>query len=87
MTITTELIDELRHEIKRFRITPERLAELDCNGPDNELTITWQVSTGRPPTVLVTTPADPDSWALPVPHRPPWLLDLITQHAPSWWLK
>ncbi|MFD9903881.1 hypothetical protein [Streptomyces sp. NPDC059063] len=85
MTMTTELLDELKHEIKRFRIAPECLADLEGAHQGDELTITWQASTGRPPTVLVTTPAEPDSWALPLPYRPPWLLDLITRHAPAWW--
>lgn len=98
MTVTCELVGELETVAKRFRITTDQAAELrkpDGIAPDpgateetgEEVTVTWQRATHRVPTVLITVPAGEDRWAIPVPHRPGWLLELIGKNAPEWWLK
>ncbi|MFI9418019.1 hypothetical protein [Streptomyces werraensis] len=83
--VTIELLEEMWTASKRFRIAPDQAAELKADA--EEVTVTWQLSSGHAPTVLVTAPAGTDGWAIPVPHRPSWLLTLIVNNAPSWWLQ
>ncbi|MER5697879.1 hypothetical protein ACWDBO_37295 [Streptomyces mirabilis] len=83
--MTAELLEELETTIKRFRVTPDQAAEL--NAEAEEITVTWQRITSRPPSLLVTAPAGEDCWAMPIPHRPDWLMKLILKNAPAWWLK
>lgn len=83
--MTAELLEELETTIKRFRVTPDQAAELNADA--EEITVTWQRLTDRAPSVLVTVPAGEEGWAMPVPHRPGWLLDILTKNAPAWWLK
>lgn len=92
MTITTEPVSELETKARRYRITSDQAATLrdegtppEGSGPE-EVTITWQRCTGRVPSVLVTVPAGPDGWAVPIPYRPDWLAARITNDAPKWWL-
>lgn len=91
MTVTAELLAEVETASRRFRVTSDQAADLHPDTPTpsegEEVTITWQRSTGRVPTVLVTVPTGPDLWAVPVPHRPDWLVALMTSKAPEWWLK
>lgn len=97
MTVMCELLTQLETVSKRFRITTDQAAELRAREnvvPDplgdelgEEVTVTWQRATDRVPTVLITVPAGADRWAVPVPHRPDWLLTLIGANAPEWWLK
>lgn len=87
MTITAEPLEELETVIKRFRVSTDQAAELQTDQAADEVTITWQRITGRPPTLLVTAPIGGDCWAVPIPHRPPWLTDLIMKNAPTWWMK
>ncbi|MEU1853956.1 hypothetical protein ABZ499_33035 [Streptomyces sp. NPDC019990] len=83
--MTAELLEQLETMIKRFRITPAQAAELKAEA--EEITVTWQRVTDRAPSVLVTVPVGEDNWAMPVPHRPGWLIDVIKTNAPAWWLK
>jgi hypothetical protein len=85
--MTTELLDELETTIKRFRVAPDQAAELQPDSKAEEVTVCWQRATGRAPTVQVTVPVGEERWAVPVPHRPDWLTDLIVKNAPDWWLK
>lgn len=88
MTVNAELLAELETISRRFRISSDQAADLKPDSPDDEeVTVTWQRSTGRVPSVLVTIPSGPDSWAVPVPHRPDWLTALIVNKAPEWWVK
>ncbi|MXM66763.1 hypothetical protein GR925_25860 [Streptomyces sp. HUCO-GS316] len=91
MTVTVEELAEMETVSKRFRISSDQAAELRGDQHQDqageELTVTWQRVTDRAPSVLVTVPVGEDAWALPVPHRPGWLVDLITAKAPGWWLK
>ncbi|MFF0171158.1 hypothetical protein [Streptomyces prasinus] len=82
-----ELLEELETVIKRFKIAPDQAADLETAPEAEEVTITWQKVTDQPPTVLVTAPTGKDCWAMPIPHRPDWLLSLIMKKAPKWWLK
>ncbi|PWI16037.1 hypothetical protein DI272_19085 [Streptomyces sp. Act143] len=83
--MTCELLEALETSIKRYRVTPEQAAELNVEA--ETVTVTWQKLTSRAASVLVTVPAGEDGWAMPTPHRPGWLLTLITKDAPAWWLK
>ena len=98
MTVTSELLAELETVAKCFRITTDQAAELrkpdgiarDVSATEEtgeEVTVTWQRASNRVPSVLVTVPAGEDRWAIPVPHRPDWLIEIITKQAPEWWLK
>lgn len=98
MTVTCELLAEMETVSKTFRVTTDQAAELrapehvvpDAGATEDtgeEVTVTWQRVTDRVPSVLVTVPAGEDRWAVPIPHRPGWLTELITTKAPGWWLK
>ncbi|MCX4609474.1 hypothetical protein [Streptomyces mirabilis] len=87
MTIAAELLEEMETVSKRFRLSTDQLAELEADPKAEEITVTWQRITGRPPSLLVTAPAGEDCWAVPIPHRPDWLMKLILKNAPAWWLK
>ncbi|MEU7323345.1 hypothetical protein ABZ682_22760 [Streptomyces griseoviridis] len=85
--MTLELLAQMETVAKRFRVSPDQLAELGADASAEEVTITWQRVTDRLPSVLVTAPAGEEGWAVPIPHRPGWLMDRIVKEAPTWWLK
>ncbi|MFF0092757.1 hypothetical protein ACFYSF_22730 [Streptomyces canus] len=85
--MTVELLETMETISKRYSVAPEEAAELEADPKAEELTITWQRVGDRPPSVLVTAPAGEECWAVPIPHRPPWLMDRIVKDAPAWWLK
>ncbi|MGY3199792.1 hypothetical protein [Streptomyces sp. TE5632] len=85
--MTIKLLEELETTSKRFSIAPNQAADLDSGRTAEEITITWQRTTGQAPAILVTAPAGPDGWATPIPHRPSWLMNLIVKEAPAWWLR
>lgn len=85
--MTLELLETLETISKRYSVTPDQIAELEADQNAEEITITWQHVTGRPPSVLVTAPAGEEGWAVPIPHRPAWLMNRIVKDAPAWWLK
>ncbi|KQW13572.1 hypothetical protein [Streptomyces sp. Root369] len=85
--MTVEQLAQMETVAKRFRVSPDKLAELGVDQSAEEITITWQQVTDRPSSVLVTAPAGEEGWAVPIPHRPGWLMDVILKQAPGWWLK
>ncbi|MFJ5037997.1 hypothetical protein [Streptomyces parvulus] len=85
--IKAEPLDEMETVTKRFEVTSDQLADLEVTAAAEILTITWQRVTDRAPSLLVTVPYGDDAWALPVPHRPEWLMTLIVKNAPAWWIK
>ncbi|MYR58324.1 hypothetical protein GTY54_19495 [Streptomyces sp. SID625] len=85
--MTTELLETMETVSKRFSVSPNQAAELHADRAADVVSVTWQQVTDRAPSVLVTVPSGADGWALPIPHRPDWLMDLIVKNAPDWWLK
>ncbi|MDQ1018826.1 hypothetical protein [Streptomyces afghaniensis] len=84
--MTVELLETMETVSKRYAVSPDQAAELEVDQAAEELTVIWQRVTNRASSVLVTAPAGVDGWAMPVPHRPGWLTDLIVKDAPTWWL-
>ncbi|MDX3411635.1 hypothetical protein PV708_36310, partial [Streptomyces sp. ME02-6977A] len=85
--MTIELLETMESISKRYSVAPDQAADLGQEPAVDQVTITWQQVSGRAASVLVTVPAGPEGWAIPVPHRPDWLTGLIVKDAPSWWLK
>ncbi|MFI2434719.1 hypothetical protein [Streptomyces sp. NPDC018693] len=85
--MTVELLETMETISKRYSVAPDQAAELDADQKPEEITITWQHVTDRTPSVIVTAPAGEEGWAVPIPHRPGWLMDRIVKDAPAWWLK
>ena len=83
--VTIELLEEMWTASKRFRVAPDQAADLEAAA--DEITVTWQLASGYQPSVLVTAPAGREGWAVPIPHRPAWLVTLLVNNAPEWWLQ